>query len=117
MPTTTIGHLEKNKLPGPKWVHDLQVTHKDTLRDVRNRTDRKCKGSNQRTNKAAPHSLDPEYVAHLLNGWIFRKMINVASLTLTSIENKTPPIGEPKATATPAALAAVMTSLILPNSV
>jgi hypothetical protein len=32
----------------------------------------------------------------------------------TSIENKTPPIGEPKATATPAALAAVRISLILP---
>jgi hypothetical protein len=32
----------------------------------------------------------------------------------TSIENRTPPIGDPKATATPAALAAVMISLILP---
>lgn len=32
----------------------------------------------------------------------------------TSIENMTPPIGEPKATATPAALAAVTISLILP---
>jgi len=32
----------------------------------------------------------------------------------TSIENKTPPIGEPKATATPAALAAVIISRILP---
>jgi hypothetical protein len=30
------------------------------------------------------------------------------------MENKTPPIGEPKATATPAALAAVNISLILP---
>lgn len=117
MPTTAISHLEKNKFPGPEWVHDLQVTYKDTWRDVRNYTDRKCKGSNQRTNKAAPHSLDSEYVAHLLKGWIFRKIINVSSLTLTSIENKTPPIGEPKATATPAALAAVTTSLILPNSV
>lgn len=36
---------------------------------------------------------------------------------VTSIENKTPPIGEPKATATPAADAAVMTSLILPEAV
>ena len=32
----------------------------------------------------------------------------------TSIENMTPPIGEPKATATPAALAAVTISRILP---
>lgn len=30
------------------------------------------------------------------------------------MENKTPPIGEPKATATPAALAAVTISRILP---
>jgi hypothetical protein len=36
--------------------------------------------------------------------------------TSTSIENSTPPIGEPKATATPAALAAVTISLILPLS-
>jgi len=35
---------------------------------------------------------------------------------VTSIENNTPPIGEPKATATPAADAAVMTSLILPEA-
>jgi hypothetical protein len=35
----------------------------------------------------------------------------------TSIENKTPPIGEPNATATPAALAAVTISLILPESI
>ena len=34
---------------------------------------------------------------------------------LTSIENKTPPMGEPKATATPAALAAVTISRILPR--
>jgi len=33
----------------------------------------------------------------------------------TSMENNTPPIGEPKATATPAALAAVTISLILPT--
>lgn len=32
---------------------------------------------------------------------------------ISSIENNTPPIGEPKATATPAALAAVRTSRIL----
>lgn len=31
------------------------------------------------------------------------------------MENNTPPIGEPKATATPAALAAVTSSLILPT--
>lgn len=35
---------------------------------------------------------------------------------VTSIENNTPPIGEPKATATPAADAAVVTSLILPEA-
>jgi len=34
---------------------------------------------------------------------------------LTSIENRTPPMGEPKATATPAALAAVTISRILPR--
>ena len=34
---------------------------------------------------------------------------------LTSIENNTPPIGEPKATATPAALEAVMISRIWPE--
>lgn len=34
---------------------------------------------------------------------------------LTSTENKTPPIGEPNATATPAALAAVRISLIFPK--
>lgn len=34
----------------------------------------------------------------------------------TSIENNTPPMGEPKATATPAADAAVITSLILPEA-
>jgi hypothetical protein len=36
---------------------------------------------------------------------------------LTSIENMTPPIGEPNATATPAALAAVKTSRLLPSHV
>ena len=35
---------------------------------------------------------------------------------LTSIENSTPPIGEPNATATPAALAAVTISRIFPES-
>lgn len=34
----------------------------------------------------------------------------------TSIENNTPPIGEPNATATPAALAAVTISRILPDT-
>jgi hypothetical protein len=33
----------------------------------------------------------------------------------TSIENRTPPIGDPKATATPAALAAVIISRIFPR--
>lgn len=37
--------------------------------------------------------------------------------TLTSIENSTPPIGEPNATATPAALAAVTISRIFPESI
>jgi hypothetical protein len=36
---------------------------------------------------------------------------------LTSIENMTPPIGEPNATATPAALAAVKISRLLPSQV
>ena len=36
---------------------------------------------------------------------------------LTSIENNTPPIGEPKATATPAALAAVTISRIFPEKI
>lgn len=33
---------------------------------------------------------------------------------ISSIENRTPPMGEPNATATPAALAAVMISRVLP---
>ena len=39
------------------------------------------------------------------------------NIALTSIENSTPPIGEPNATATPAALAAVTISRIFPESV
>lgn len=34
----------------------------------------------------------------------------------TSMEKSTPPMGEPKATATPAALEAVITSLIFPRN-
>lgn len=40
---------------------------------------------------------------------------DLKSVLHTSIENSTPPIGEPKATATPAALAAVKISRILPS--
>jgi hypothetical protein len=45
----------------------------------------------------------------------FMSMKERKGVILTSIENKTPPMGEPKATATPAALAAVTISRILPG--
>ncbi len=46
---------------------------------------------------------------------MFSTPASIWSRFLTSIENSTPPIGEPKATATPAALAAVKISRILPS--
>ena len=46
------------------------------------------------------------HIVLMLNVWV-----------ISSIEKSTPPIGEPKATATPAALAAVTISRILPNKV
>jgi hypothetical protein len=42
-------------------------------------------------------------------------VIRIILIDLTSIEKMTPPIGDPKATATPAALAAVTISLIFPD--
>jgi len=52
-------------------------------------------------------------MAHFLkqfNEFMFMK--ESKGVILTSIENRTPPMGEPKATATPAALAAVTISRI-----
>lgn len=50
-----------------------------------------------------------------------RKLLHIVLILndglISSIENMTPPIGEPNATATPAALAAVKISLILPPQV
>lgn len=80
-------------------------------------TDGKREGSDQRTDKTPPHSLDTEYVAHFLWGTFGKNIPRCGQRReVTSIENNTPPIGEPKATATPAADAAVMTSLILPEA-
>jgi hypothetical protein len=42
-------------------------------------------------------------------------VIRTILIDFTSIEKMTPPIGDPKATATPAALAAVTISLIFPD--
>lgn len=58
----------------------------------------------------------------ILNVWLISYEFNILEACVkvdskpTSIENRTPPIGEPKATATPAALAAVRISRILPEA-
>lgn len=72
-------------------------------------SDRRDKGAEE----ASPHSLDTEDATHFLRRCGVRPGCISACESRTSIENKTPPIGEPKATATPAALDAVNISLIL----
>jgi hypothetical protein len=82
----------------------------------RRRTHRKRYRSHEGTEETPPERLDAKVAAHFLctfyEIWRGRQ-----KEILTSIENNTPPIGEPNATATPAALAAVTISRIFPESV
>ena len=72
-------------------------------------TDSEGECSDKSTDKALPHHPGGERLIHFLH---INAINQVISIKPTSIENKTPPIGEPKATATPAALEAVTISLI-----
>jgi len=114
--------LEEYKLAGSEWVHGLPIRKKTPrINKAMIQTYGKCKCGHKSTEKATPHRLDTECMAHFLNMG-YRMYWSIRSVTKmperrTSIENKTPPIGEPKATATPAALAAVIISRILPVQV
>jgi len=78
-------------------------------------TYRKCHRSHEGTEEAPPECLDAKVVAHFL--CVFGETsCDRQKEVLTSIENSTPPIGDPNATATPAALAAVTISRIFPES-
>ena len=68
----------------------------------------------KRTEETSPHRLDTEGVAHFLHARVSGCRRRV-SRQPTSIENSTPPMGAPNATATPAAEAAVIMSRILPE--
>lgn len=78
---------------------------------------RQCERRHKCAEEAPPHRLDVKSMVHFLyisyadEGLTIRFDFRMGR---TSIENSTPPIGEPKATATPAALAAVIISRILP---
>lgn len=78
--------------------------------DTHRKSDRRDKGAEE----APPHGLDTEDATHFLEkrGGVRSESI-FACRCRTSMENRTPPIGEPNATATPAALDAVNISLIL----
>lgn len=80
-------------------------------------TDREGKGRDEGADETAPHRLVGKVVTHLLlkeRDGLVRSAKRLKELgLLTSIANRTPPMGDPKATATPAALEAVRISLIL----
>lgn len=68
----------------------------------------------QSTEEATPHGFDAEGMAHFLL-ILVRRVLQIEYNGFTSMENSTPPIGDPKATATPAALEAVKISRIFPT--
>lgn len=121
MPISVIRDLEQDELAGPKWVHRLPTCFRRAQDRIQPSeefvTYRKGKGRHQSANKASPHGLVGEVVAHFL----FRSLSaprDLESATqggdcFTSIANITPPMGDPNATATPAALEAVKISRIL----
>lgn len=80
----------------------------------RQRMHRKRYRSHEGTKETPPERLDVKVVAHFLCA-SHEIQRGRQKETLTSIENRTPPIGEPNATATPAALAAVTISRIFPE--
>jgi hypothetical protein len=67
-------------------------------------------GGDEGADEALPHCAIRKHLVHL--PWGRQRCHHITELSLTSIENSTPPMGEPKATATPAALDAVTISLI-----
>ena len=77
-------------------------------------THRKRYRGHKGAEETPPERLDAKVVAHFLRVcdeiWGYGEKER-----LTSMENNTPPIGEPNATATPAALAAVTISRIFPK--
>jgi hypothetical protein len=114
MPISVIGNLKQDKFAGPEGIHCLDgVSQRGANRKSKN-THRKCHCSDQRAKEASPHSLDTKRVTHFLKHSSQSTREQWQCLTHTSMENITPPIGEPKATATPAADAAVKISRILP---
>jgi hypothetical protein len=93
--------LKQHEFARPEWVYGGQ-RH----------------GCHESTEEASPHCLDAESVAHFLEGSNFinqEKPTDERTAKCTSMEKRTPPMGEPNATATPAALAAVTISRILPG--
>jgi hypothetical protein len=99
MPVTVIRDLEHYEFACPERVHDRQRHSR-----------------HERAEKAPPHRFDTEIVAHFLCADIkFCRNSEERIARRTSMEKRTPPIGEPNATATPAALAAVTISRILPE--
>jgi len=78
-------------------------------------TYRKRHRSHEGAEETPPERLDAKVVAHFLCV-LAKTSRDRQKEALTSIENSTPPIGDPNATATPAALAAVTISRIFPET-
>lgn len=118
MPITIICHLKQYELPSSKWVHSLQFPqgwHQISK-------DKRTKLARTESVKVAIRAQKKlRHMVLILKAWLIswnlraQQSFSLGLTELTSIENRTPPIGEPKATATPAALAAVMTSRIWPT--
>lgn len=114
MPVTVVGDLEQYQLPRSERVHCLKAPDNSDARHLDpGGTYGKRHSSHQGAEEAPPERLDAKVIAHFL-GTFCDNPRGLQKKTLTSIENKTPPIGDPNATATPAALAAVTISRIFP---
>jgi hypothetical protein len=112
VPIPVVRYLEQHKLAGSIRVHRLAAQPSFA---VGKGTHGQSKRGDQSADKALPHGAIGEHLIHLLRGV---RAVTTAKLTQpTSMENSTPPIGDPKATATPAALDAVTISRIFTERV
>ena len=117
MPITVVGDLEQYQFPRSEGVHCLEVRHNsDTYRLDAERERTESVTVATRAQKKLLQSV--LMLKLLLISYVHPIRFDATDMkeTLASIENRTPPIGEPNATATPAALAAVIISRIFPES-
>lgn len=115
MPITAICDLEQHKLPRSERIHHLKWgSQNDRMRRGNSLTDNVKVATNAHTKLL--------HIVLMRNIWLiscWKHGVEIRKCCImrlsTSIENRTPPIGDPKATATPAALAAVIISRIFPR--